>query len=129
MLSFKFKGEADDLMKLLDFFITRQWLQAQLDGINAKLQTLENDMATKADIEKLAADSARETEQIKTFIGNLQSELQAKLDEIAALLASSADNAEFRAAVEAALPGLQANVAELDKFTPEPGTEPTPAEV
>lgn len=85
----------------------------QLADIKVRLVRMELNMITTTDFQDFADSLSREVNQIKTFIAGLEQQI-----------ADGADNAAFRAFVEGALPGLKANVGELDKFTPEP---PAPA--
>ena len=91
-----------------DLFGTTQIIN-QLADLKVRLVRMELNMITTTDFQSFADDLNREVGQIKDFIAGLEEQI-----------ATGADNAAFRAFVEAALPGLKANVGELDKFTPEP---------
>lgn len=80
----------------------------QLADLKNRLIEMEKNMITQEDFQTFADDLNREVGQIKEFIAGIEGQI-----------ATGADNAAFRAFVEAALPGLKANVGELDKFTPE----------
>lgn len=96
-------------MGLFDGLFGTDQIKNQLADIKVRLVRMELNMITTTDFQDFADSLNREVGQIKDFIAGLEQQI-----------AAGADNAAFRAFVEGALPGLKANVGELDKFTPEP---------
>lgn len=105
-------------MGFFDGLFGTDQIKNQLADLKIRLVRMELNMITQADFQKFTDDLNREVGQIKAFIAGLEQQV-----------ADGADNAAFRAFVEGALPGLRANVGELDKFTPEPPSAPEPAPV